>query len=221
MHVFLLNLPDVMFGALIPKGNYVTMVLLGKNITSDVVRVFLTSGAVTSCFPPGSDLPEITNCECYPAINIRGGRSAYADRVVLIGDSASSKLYKNGLGAACLTARAAAKTAVFHGISQKDFHKWYQPACSAMDTDNNIGKIIFHITSVIQRSPLLKHGMLSMVINEQGKEISKRPMSSILWDTFTGGAPYSSIFRRSLNPVFIGLFIWHVIKGKFVKNIRI
>ena len=29
MHVFLLNLPHIKFGALIPKGNYVTMVLLG------------------------------------------------------------------------------------------------------------------------------------------------------------------------------------------------
>ncbi|MFH1161134.1 MAG: hypothetical protein V1733_09325 [bacterium] len=220
MHVFLLNLPNVKFGALIPKGNYVTMVLLGKNITREVVAGFLSSEAVKACFPPQSNLSEITSCQCYPVINVRGGKSAFADRAVLIGDSASSKLYKNGLGAAYITGKAAAKTAIFHGISQKDFHKWYRPVCSNLDKDNDFGKIIFTITSIIQRSGMLKKGMLTMVIHEQEKASRKRPMSSILWDTFTGSAPYTSIFSRSLNPAFIVLFLWHIVKGQFIKTSR-
>jgi hypothetical protein len=29
-------------------------------------------------------------------------------------------------------------------------------------------------------------------------------MSGVLWDTFTGGAPYSEVFRRTLHPAFWG-----------------
>jgi hypothetical protein len=139
---------------------------------------------------------------------------------VLIGDAASSKLYKNGLGAACLTGKAAAKTAIFHGISKKDFQKWYQPVCSDLDKDNHFGQIIFNITSIIQKSVMLKNGMLEMVIHEQGKASRKRPMSSILWDTFTGSTPYTSIFRRSLNPVFIVSFLWNIVKGWLIKRVE-
>lgn len=213
MHVFLLNLPNIKFGALIPKGSYVTLVLLGKNITSKVVAGFLSSEAVKSCFPGDSIIPGIIHCECYPVINVRGGKSAFADRAVLIGDSASSKLYKNGLGAAYLTGKTAANTAFFHGISQKDFHKWYQPVCSDLDTDNGFGKIIFNMTSIIQKSSVLKNGMLAMVHQEQKNVGLKRPMSTMLWDTFTGSAPYASIFKRSLNPVFIIKYLWNIVKG--------
>ncbi|MDP1622814.1 MAG: hypothetical protein Q8M08_10810 [Bacteroidales bacterium] len=221
MHVFLLNLPNVKFGALIPKGNYVTMVLLGKNITREVVAGFLSSETVKSCFPPDTNISEITHCKCYPAINVGEAKSAFANRVVLIGDSASSKLYKNGLGAAWLTGQAAAKTAIFHGISQRDFQKWYQPVCTTLDNDNDIGKIIFNITSIMQKSSILKNGLLAMVVQEQKEPSHKRPMSSLLWDTFTGSNPYTSIFKRSLNPVFMVKFLWNIVKGQLIKKSRI
>ena len=35
---FLLNLPNIKFGALVPKANYVTLVLLGKDINKDIVN---------------------------------------------------------------------------------------------------------------------------------------------------------------------------------------
>jgi hypothetical protein len=40
-----------------------------------------------------------------------------------------------------------------------------------------------------------------MVVEEQGKTSEKRRMSSILWDTFTGSAPYTDILKRGLNPM--------------------
>jgi len=52
MHVFLLNLPNIKFGALIPKGKYVTLVLLGSNINKEIVSNFLNSDSVRKCFPP-------------------------------------------------------------------------------------------------------------------------------------------------------------------------
>jgi flavin-dependent dehydrogenase len=174
MHVFLLNLKNIKFGALIPKGQYVTLVLLGKQITGEIVDSFLSSEAVQRCFPKGLDIDQIAPCQCFPGINIKNAHYAYSDRVVLIGDSASSKLYKNGIGAAYITAKAAAKTAIFNGVSQADFKKHYQPECTRLNRDNAIGKFIFGVTTIIQKSSVLKKGIFRMVVNEQKKVNDKR-----------------------------------------------
>jgi hypothetical protein len=194
------------------------MVLLGADINKDVVSSFLNSEAVQSCFPESIDLQKIMPCQCYPSINIKGASTAFGDRVVLIGDSASSKLYKNGIGAAYITAKAAAKTAIFEGISERDFKKHYQPVCADLDRDNLIGKLIFIVTTVIQKSPILKRGLLRMVIKEQKKEAKKRIMSSVLWDTFTGSAPYTDILKRALNPMFILNLLGYSAQGLLFRN---
>jgi flavin-dependent dehydrogenase len=215
MHVFLLNLPHIKFGALIPKGSYITLVLLGNNINKEIASVFLNSGPVRKLFPEGTNLDKITPCKCFPSINIKGAKFAYDDRVVLVGDSASSKLYKNGIGAAYITGKAAANTAIFHGISASAFKKHYQPVCTGLDRDNSLGKFIFSVTTIIQKSAILKGGMLRLVIHEQNQIRQKRRMSSVLWDTFTGSATYSNIFLRVLHPslllnffrfIFISMF---------------
>ena len=213
MHVFLLNLPNIKFGALIPKRSYVTLVLLGSSINKEIVDSFLDSKEVLDCFPPGMNIKEHIPCHCFPTINIKAAKSAYSDRVVLIGDSSSSKLYKNGIGAAYITSKAAAKTAIFDGVSEQNFKKSYQPVCDELNTDNAIGKGIFALTSVIQKSSILKKGLHKMVVKEQLEANNKRRMSAILWDTFTGSAPYKDIFKRGLNPKVSTGLVWNSILG--------
>ena len=215
MHVFLLNLANIKFGALIPKGNYVTLVLLGNDINKEIASSFVNSEPVQKLFPPGIKLDDITPCKCFPSINVKGAKLAYDDRVVLVGDSASSKLYKNGIGAAYITGKAAANTAVFNGISAAAFRKYYQPVCSELDRDNRLGKFIFSVTGIIQKSILLKSAMLNMVISEQGRASHKRRMSSVLWDTFTGSAAYTNVFLRVMNPLLLISLIWNIIKSMF------
>ncbi len=215
MHVFLLNLPHIKFGALIPKGRFVTLVLLGSDINKEIASSFVKSEAVRKLFPPEVNLDDITPCKCFPTINVKGAKLAYDDRVVLVGDSASSKLYKNGVGAAYITGKAAANTALFNGISAAAFKKHYQPVCTNLERDNVLGKFIFSVTGIIQKSHLLKSAMLGLVITEQGKKNQNRRMSSILWDTFTGSAAYKDIFLRFLNPLLLIPLIWSIIKSMF------
>jgi len=215
MHVFLLNLPNIKFGALIPKGRFVTLVLLGNDINKEIAASFVNSDAVRKLFPPEINLDDITPCKCFPSINVKGAKLAYDDRVVLVGDSASSKLYKNGVGAAYITGKAAANTALFNGISAAAFKKYYQPVCSNLERDNVLGKFIFSVTGIIQKSHLLKSAMLGLVITEQRKKNQNRRMSSVLWDTFTGSAAYKNIFLRFLNPLLLIPLIWSIIKSMF------
>ncbi len=211
MHVFLLNIPNVTFGALIPKENYVTLVLLGKDIDKEVVANFISAEQVKGCFPKNLKLIDATPCKCYPFINVKGAIEPFDDRLVLVGDSASSKLYKNGIGAAYITGRAAAKTVIFEGISKKNFDEWYRPVCQDIDRDNTVGKFIFLITRIIQKSDFLKKGILHMVAQEQKKESRKRLMSSALWDTFTGSANYRDILLQFLHPLLLFNFLQSII----------
>ncbi len=218
MHVFLLDLPNITFGALIPKGNYVTLVLLGKEIDKSVVDKFLNSTQVKDCFPGELQLASAPPCKCFPYINVRAAHLPFDDRVVLVGDAASSKLYKNGIGAAYLTGRAAANTVIFEGISALNFKKSYYPVCRHLNQDNFAGKFIFFVTRIIQRSNILKKGLLQLVEKEQKKETRKRRMSAVLWDTFTGSAGYRNILARFLNPFILINFLWNIITSNLKKR---
>ncbi len=44
---------------------------------------------------------------------------------------------------------------------------------------------------------------LPMTVAKQRPGVTWRPMSTVLWDMFTGSAPYREIFIRTLHPVFL------------------
>jgi flavin-dependent dehydrogenase len=201
MHVFLLDMPRLEFAAIIPKGDYVSLCLLGEEIDKELVQSFLNTPVVKQCFPLDRDLDQFS-CQCSPRINIRGAFKPYADRFVFIGDVGTTRLYKDGIGAAYRTAKAAATTAVFQGVSAQDFQQHYWPACQKIETDNKIGKVIFLFTRIIQKLRFARRAVLRMTTDEQQKEGAQRRMSTVLWDMFTGSAPYRDIFIRTLHPAF-------------------
>jgi hypothetical protein len=128
--------------------------------------------------------------------------------VVFIGDCGVSRLYKDGIGAGYRAAKAAATTAIFEGISEDDFKRLYDPACNRMENDNQIGTVIFAVTHMIQRIRFSRRAVLRMAAREQRRKGDKPLMSSVLWDTFTGSAPYRDIFLRTLHPAFWSRLVW-------------
>jgi flavin-dependent dehydrogenase len=212
MHMFLLNLPRLEFAALIPKGDYVTTVMLGTGIDKTLVEVFFSAPEVRKCFPSDWS-PPADFCCCAPAINISAAIKPFADRMVLIGDSGVTRLYKDGIGGAYRTAKAAARIAVFEGVAEEDFRKYYLPVCRSLSMDNRIGKVVFGITGLIQKTTVLRKGLLRMTAAEQESRQWNPRMSDVLWDTFTGSAPYRDVFRRSLHPVFLGRLLYETLMG--------
>lgn len=212
MHVFLLDLPSLEFAALVPKGDFVTLCMLGKEIDERLVRSFLDAPEVRRCFPDA--MPPAPACHCFPRINVRSAERPYADRVVVVGDAGVTRLYKDGIGAAYRTAKAAARTAVFQGISGEAFGAHYGPACRAIEADNAIGKGIFAVSHVAQRSRLARRAILRMTSEEQRGD-DGRPMSGVLWDMFTGSAPYRDILLRTVRPGFVGSLAWNFAAGNW------
>ncbi len=198
MHLFLLDLPRLEFGALIPKGDFVTVCLLGDEIDRDLVEAFFAHPLVRACLPAGWEAREGL-CHCAPKINVREAASAFADRVVLIGDCGVTRLYKDGLGAAYRTAKAAARTAIFSGVSAADFDRHYRPTYEAIARDNRYGTALFDLVGLAKRLPWLLEAVVEVTAREQRDGGSQR-MSAVLWDVFTGSAPYREIAWRAVDP---------------------
>jgi flavin-dependent dehydrogenase len=207
MHILLLDMPHLEFAALIPKGEYLTVVLLGQEVTPDLARAFFSSPAMERCLPGGWNLGEAI-CHCSPHINLREARTPFGDRVVLVGDCGVTRLYKDGLGAAYHTAKAAASTAVYHGVSSADFRRYYWPTYRGIALDNRFGELIFSLVHQIKTSGSLVKGVLKTADREQNRPTAGGPMSTVLWDMFTGAAPYRHILRQALHPRLIGRYIW-------------
>lgn len=215
MHVFLLNIPRLEFAAIIPKGDYATVCMLGDDIDNELVQAFLNSEEVKNCMPEGWTA-ELRSCNCLPRINVAGAAHPYSDRIVFIGDSGVTRLYKDGIGAAYRTAKAAASTAIFQGVSAQDFEVHFLPVCKRISLDNSVGKINFMVTKVIQQLQFTRRALLRMTSVEQKQRAGvDRRMSMVLWDMFTGSAPYLDIFKRTLHPMFLSVFIWYIVLSFF------
>ncbi len=59
-----------------------------------------------------------------------------------------------------------------------------------------------------------------MTAREQQTKGSRQRMSKVLWDTFTGSAPYRDIFLRTLHPAFLGRFLWHIIVVRPLSKVK-
>lgn len=197
VHLFLLPLKEIKFAAMIPKGTYVTLCILGRNMNVKSVHEFLDHPVVGAVLP-GSLSYEI-GCRCLPQMNVRAPDMPFTDRVVVCGDAGSTRLFKDGLGAAYLMGKAVAKTAVFHGVSAEHFRREYLPVYRSIAKDNRYGKILFHATDWFKKYRILTRGMLNVVTREQGDQDHEKRLSSILWDLFTGNELYRNIFSRSLH----------------------
>ena len=218
MHVFLLDIPRLEFAALIPKGDYVTLCLLGDDIDEELMQRFFDSPEVKNCFP-GGRIPAHA-CHCYPRINTRAAQPVYGDRLVMIGDAGSTRLFKDGIGAAYRTSKAAAKTAVFHGVDAESFRRYYAPLCRRISNDNRVGKFVFNVASLVQKARFARRGVLRMTATEQRAMDSPRRMSGVLWDLFSGSASYTNVFLRTLHPAYLASLVWNLVAGNLPGTTR-
>jgi flavin-dependent dehydrogenase len=204
VHVFLLTIPRFEFAAIIPKGQFATVVMVGDDIDEELVQAFLSDPVVRRVFPTDR-IPCV--CSCRPLINLGARKRPYGDRIVMVGDSGVTRLFKDGIGAAFRTGKAAATTAVFHGVSREDFRKHFWPACKTIANDNAVGRVMFATNEIMKKSRITRRTMLNMAQREQSRPGARPHMSSLLWNMFTGSAPYTEMFRGTLQPGFIGHFL--------------
>lgn len=201
VHVFLLDIPRLEFAAIIPKGEFATVTMVGDDLDQELVHAFLRDPVVQASFPTDA-VPCV--CSCSPLINLAARKRPYTDRIVMIGDSGVTRLYKDGIGAAYRTAKAAAMTAVLHGISKADFAAHFWPACRTIARDNAIGRMMFATTALMKRFRFMRRIVHRMLVREQSLESRVPHMSTLMWNMFTGSAPYAEMLRAAARPGFVG-----------------
>jgi flavin-dependent dehydrogenase len=219
-HAFLLDIPGLDYGAIIPKGYYVTVCLLSSqgDLHPSAMDTFLNHPSVKRILP--NDFPfEHFACVCGPRINVQGSKQPFGDRIVFIGDCGVSRLYKDGIGAAYRAAKAAARTAMFQGVAAKDFERHYLPFCKKVENDNRIGRLLFMVIRYISKMRFVRRAVLRMVASERdGKASGESGMGMVIWDLLTGGAPYKDVFLRTLQPSFLVRFLWSMAVSLFSRN---
>jgi len=205
IQLFLLPVKNVKFAAMIPKGNYVTVCILGREMCAETVNAFLQHEIVRKVFPPGwSGTP---CCRCLPKMNVRAPKVPFTDRMVVCGDAGSTRLFKDGLGAAYLMGKSVATTAVFQGVSAKHFRRYYYPVYRSLIWDNYFGRYLFAVTDVYKKFSPLTRAMLAVVREEQSDSRNCKRFSSILWNMFTGNERYKNIFGTAMS-LPLHLDIW-------------
>ena len=199
IHFFLVPEPkNIKFAALIPKGRYVTLCILGENVDQGTVDTLLETPAAKRILPEG--IMNNKFCKCFPKLTLTAAKGAFADRIAILGDAGSTRLFKDGIGASYMMGKALATTAVFHGVGKKNFSEHYLPVYNRTRIDNLYGRFVYMTTNAYKNISFLTEAMVNVVTKEQ-QEKNRRfaRLSSMLWDTFTGNETYRNIFIRGTN----------------------
>jgi hypothetical protein len=153
-------------------------------------------------------------CKCFPKLSLTTAEGGFSDRMVVIGDAGSTRLFKDGIGASYIMGKAAATTAVLHGVGKEHFSRHYLPIYNRTRVDNLYGRFVYTTTSAYKNIGPLTESMVNVVKKEQQKRNEDPPrLSSILWDTFTGNETYKNIFLRGTNVMMQVKLVWEFVKA--------
>jgi flavin-dependent dehydrogenase len=148
IHAFLPRLPAIEFGALIPKGNHITIIIAGRRVTVSDMQAFLQLPQVVRL------LPRDKAVESYykGAFPVGPARGPFGDRYVTIGDAAGLvRPFKGkGITSATLTGIRAASTILRLGVSEQAFRQYYA-ACADITQDLWYGRAIRHLARLVSK----------------------------------------------------------------------
>ena len=217
IQVFNLHHSRITFGALIPKGHYLNVSLLGRRLKPQDLKEFMVSTHSRAILSDGFEF----HCGCPPRVALSMARGYCGNGYVAVGDACITRLYKDGIGSALRTSREAARTAVCQGISERTFRKHYGAWCRRIRQDNQIGVLLFAINARIRKGKLISWALLHMLRREQRLPARRRINSRILWGLFTGDRTYREVLSMILQPAFpVRLFLafLSVIKKRYLRG---
>jgi len=196
-HVLLIPRARLIFSALVSKGPFINVVMLGRRRPKLLLAEILRHPVAEELLPPEYTIA----CSCRPRIPVTLARGYFADRFVAVGDAAVSRLYKDGISSAFMTARGVALAALDHGISATDFKRHYQPLCRTTAANNRWGRWLFTLNEWVQSSAIFVLAQHRLISAEQADLSSPRRFTRAAWGMFSGSYSYGEIARLALGPV--------------------
>jgi len=124
IHVFLPPFRPVEFGALVPKGNHIAIIIAGRRMTTQDMQVFLELPQIRELLPDHYEVEDYFK----GSFPIGPAKRSFGDRYVIIGDAAGLvRPFKGkGIYSAILTGIRAARTILEGGLSREAFEGFYR-----------------------------------------------------------------------------------------------
>ena len=187
IHAFLPRLPVIEFGALIPKGNHISIVVAGRNVRERDLRSFLALPQVSELLPADRE----------PGDHFRGAfpvgpaRHYCGPRYLMAGDAAGLvRPFKGGgIKAALATGRFAGLSLLEHGASAQG-RAAYMSACRELWTDVWYGRLLRSLVGLLS-GPFRLEAVIDVARRSPA-------MRRVLYDCVSGRTSYRHIFRREL-----------------------
>ena len=201
---------SIEMSSFIPKGNWITVVLLGRSIDRadrsqyvQIVEGFMALPHIRRVFPRRARLHTV--CACHPNMAVGAARHPFGDRIALVGDMAVSRLYKDGLFSAYVTGSALADCIFTEGLDRASLKKRYWPVVRGLHVDNRFGRVVFLLSRVVFSRPVLSRILYQALITERKtKRQQKRPLAGVLWRIASGDDSYRHILRAMIRPDSVG-----------------
>src|SRR5208283_3096404 len=192
--------------ALVPKGRFLTVAMLGKCIdeavlprdSRKIVHDFLKLPQIERILP-GIEAAPIA-CACAPRMTVTTARSPFGDRFAVIGDAVGSRLNKDGLYSAHITASKVAHVVLHDGIDRQSLARGYGKTIKWLVDDNRSGRIVFAMSRAAFAIPVMSRIMYqAFAIEYKVRDERSRPLSAMLWKIASGTADYGEVLREMLS----------------------
>ncbi len=208
--------------SLIPKHEWVTVVLLGKTIDKarpseslTIMQQFVELPHIRRLLPPGIRLRP--GCSCHPNMAVGAAEHPFGNRMALAGDMAVSRLYKDGLYSAWTTSAALADCILDTGIDRKSLSRRYGRVVQAFDRDNRYGRVIFALSRMVFSRPALSRVLYQAILTERRTARQQHwRLAPVLWQIASGDETY----RRILASMFHPASMWLIVTGGLLITIR-
>lgn len=204
---------QIEMSSLIPKGGSITIVMIGKSVDraefSEYRRLaerFLQLPHMQRLFPGDAQVTPV--CLCHPNMTVGAARNGFGDRIAVTGDSAVSRLYKDGLFSAHVTGSALADCILDTGIDRRSLKEGYWSTVRSFDLDNRFGAVVFWANRTIFSRPILSRYAYQAVLTERKtKPQPKRRLANVLWRIASGDDTYRRILAAMFHPASLRFIV--------------
>ncbi|UCF79604.1 MAG: hypothetical protein JSW03_05005 [Candidatus Eiseniibacteriota bacterium] len=192
IYTYLPRIRNIEFGALVPKGDHVSVVVAGKEVTARDMDLFLQLPEVSRVLPS-----DVSHGSYYKgSFPLGAAANIYGDRYAVVGDAAGLvRPFKGkGINSALLTGRFVANTMLEKGVSERALKHFYD-ACSDFTADVWYGRLMRFLATATAN-----YFSVDRVI-----ALAKRDpaVKRALFDCVSGHRPFREIVRRNLNLPFV------------------
>ncbi len=187
--------------ALVPKGRFLTIAIIGKCVdeavlprdSRQIVHDFLTLPHIDRILPGIEAAP--LACACAPRMTVTTARFPFGDRFAVIGDAVGSRLNKDGLFSAHVTASQLAQTVLHDGIDKHALARGYGKAIKWLAAENRFGRMVFGLSRLaFTRQVVGRITYQAFATEGKVRDEGSRPLSVVFWKIASGAADYREVF---------------------------